>query len=151
MAVLTASVFDFDKWPNDHFITIWNSRAHEKNLGAHGGGIFFNRMRRNRYISPKPFSPASEFFVLFSWKFQLLFLSLQAMRTTKEYVDLISAHAGELRSQFGIRSLRLFGSVSRGEQTENRTRWNCCLLKVAPLKRAINQFIKELSKEESIN
>jgi hypothetical protein len=40
------------------------------------------------------------------------------MRTTKEYIDLISAHAGELRSQFGIRSLRLFGSVSRGEQTD---------------------------------
>jgi predicted nucleotidyltransferase len=76
-------------------------------------------MRRNRYISPKPLSPASEIFCAFSWKFQLLFLSLQAMRTTKEYVDLISAHAGELRSQFGIRSLRLFGSVSRGEQTEN--------------------------------
>ena len=38
------------------------------------------------------------------------------MRTAKEYIDLISAHADELRSQFGIRSLRLFGSVSRGEQ-----------------------------------
>ena len=40
------------------------------------------------------------------------------MRTAKEYIDLISAHADELRSQFGIRSLRLFGSVSRGEQRE---------------------------------
>ena len=66
-----------------------------------------------------PFPLLRSFFVHFPWKFQLLFLSLQAMRTTKEYVDLISAHAGELRSQFGIRSLRLFGSVSRGEQTEN--------------------------------
>lgn len=66
-----------------------------------------------------PFHLLRSFFVHFPWKFQLLFLSLQAMRTTKEYVDLISAHAGELRSQFGIRSLRLFGSVSRGEQTEN--------------------------------
>ena len=66
-----------------------------------------------------PFRLLRSFFVHFPWKFQLLFLSLQAMRTTKEYVDLISAHAGELRSQFGIRSLRLFGSVSRGEQTEN--------------------------------
>ena len=42
------------------------------------------------------------------------------MRTAKEYIDLISAHADELRSQFGIRSLRLFGSVSRGEQREDR-------------------------------
>ena len=40
------------------------------------------------------------------------------MRTAKEYIDLISAHADELRSQFGIRTLRLFGSVSRGEQRE---------------------------------
>jgi len=41
------------------------------------------------------------------------------MRTAKDYIDLISAHADELRSQFGIRSLRLFGSVSRGEQRED--------------------------------
>ena len=40
------------------------------------------------------------------------------MRTAKDYIDLISAHADELRSQFGIRTLRLFGSVSRGEQRE---------------------------------
>jgi hypothetical protein len=41
------------------------------------------------------------------------------MRTAKDYIDLISAHADELRSQFGIRTLRLFGSVSRGEQRED--------------------------------
>lgn len=41
------------------------------------------------------------------------------MRTANEYIDLISSHADELRSQFGIRSLRLFGSVSRGEQRED--------------------------------
>ena len=41
------------------------------------------------------------------------------MRTAKEFIDLISAHADELRSQFGIRTLRLFGSVSRGEQRED--------------------------------
>lgn len=40
------------------------------------------------------------------------------MKTTKEYIDLISTHANELRSQFGISSLCVFGSVSRGEQTE---------------------------------
>ena len=40
------------------------------------------------------------------------------MKTTKEYIDLITAHADELRSLFGIRSLRLFGSVSRGEHHE---------------------------------
>lgn len=41
------------------------------------------------------------------------------MRTAKDYIDLISDHEEELRSQFGIRSLRLFGSVSRGEQRED--------------------------------
>ena len=41
------------------------------------------------------------------------------MRTANEYIDLISTHADELRSQFGIRTLRLFGSVSRGEQRED--------------------------------
>lgn len=40
------------------------------------------------------------------------------MKTKKEYIDLINAHADELRSVFGIRSLRLFGSVSREEQRE---------------------------------
>jgi hypothetical protein len=41
------------------------------------------------------------------------------MRTLKEYTELISAHSEELRSLYGIRSLRLFGSVSRGEQRED--------------------------------
>ena len=43
-----------------------------KNLRAHGGGIFFNRMRRNRYISPKPLSPASEFFCAFSLEVSII-------------------------------------------------------------------------------
>ncbi|MCR4835225.1 MAG: nucleotidyltransferase family protein [Bacteroidaceae bacterium] len=38
------------------------------------------------------------------------------MRKAKDYIELISAHKEELQTQFGIRSLRLFGSVSRGEQ-----------------------------------
>ena len=40
------------------------------------------------------------------------------MKTTNEYIDLIKAHSDELRTQFGVQSLRLFGSVSRGEQHE---------------------------------
>lgn len=40
------------------------------------------------------------------------------MKTTKEYISLISSHADELKSTFGIRSLRIFGSVSRNEQKE---------------------------------
>ena len=40
------------------------------------------------------------------------------MKQTSECIDLIKSHADELRSQFGVRTLRLFGSVSRGEQHE---------------------------------
>jgi predicted nucleotidyltransferase len=40
------------------------------------------------------------------------------MKQTNEYIELIKAHSDELKSQFGVRTLRLFGSVSRGEQNE---------------------------------
>lgn len=40
------------------------------------------------------------------------------MKTTKECISLIASHADELKSVFGIRSLRIFGSVSRNEQKE---------------------------------
>ena len=40
------------------------------------------------------------------------------MKQTSEYIDLIKTHADEIRTQFGVRTLRLFGSVSRGEQHE---------------------------------
>ena len=43
---------------------------------------------------------------------------LHPMKQTNEYIDLIKAHSEELRTQFGVRQLRLFGSVSRGEQHE---------------------------------
>lgn len=40
------------------------------------------------------------------------------MKSTKELISILEANAGHLRSQFGIRSLRVFGSVSRSEQHE---------------------------------
>ena len=43
---------------------------------------------------------------------------VNTMKTTQEYIDIIKEHSDELRTKFGIRSLRLFGSVSRGEQHE---------------------------------
>lgn len=42
----------------------------------------------------------------------------QIMKTTKEYISLIESHAEELKILFGIKSLRIFGSVSRNEQKE---------------------------------
>ena len=40
------------------------------------------------------------------------------MKTTKEYILLILSKAEELKRDFGIKSLRIFGSVSRNEQHE---------------------------------
>lgn len=40
------------------------------------------------------------------------------MKKTNEYIELIKAHADELRTKFGITSMRLFGSVARGEHHE---------------------------------
>lgn len=40
------------------------------------------------------------------------------MKTKNEYIELIENQEDELRNSFGIRSLRLFGSVSRDEQVE---------------------------------
>ena len=41
-----------------------------------------------------------------------------SMKTTKEYILLISSKAEELKRDFGIKSMRIFGSVSRNEQHE---------------------------------
>lgn len=40
------------------------------------------------------------------------------MRTRNEYIDIIQQHSGELRSQFDVTSLRIFGSVARDQHTE---------------------------------
>ncbi len=40
------------------------------------------------------------------------------MKTTKEYITIISAHAEDLKNSFGVRSLCIFGSVSRNEQKD---------------------------------
>lgn len=37
------------------------------------------------------------------------------MKTKEEYISLIKAHSEELKVTFGIKSLRLFGSVARNE------------------------------------
>ena len=42
----------------------------------------------------------------------------KTMRTRGECIDILQKHADDLKSQFGITSLRIFGSVARGENTE---------------------------------
>lgn len=41
------------------------------------------------------------------------------MKTTDEYISIIKSHISDLTSRFNISSLCIFGSVARGEQTEN--------------------------------
>ena len=38
------------------------------------------------------------------------------MNTSQTYIDLIRMHQSELQERFGITSMRLFGSVARGDQ-----------------------------------
>ena len=40
------------------------------------------------------------------------------MKSSQEYIDIIRKHSSELQKQFGITSMRLFGSVARGEHRE---------------------------------
>ena len=40
------------------------------------------------------------------------------MKTSQEYIRIIQEHQPELQQRFGITSMRLFGSVARGEQKE---------------------------------
>ena len=41
------------------------------------------------------------------------------MKSTQEYISILSEHAPILRERFGMTSMSLFGSVARGEQTDN--------------------------------
>ena len=62
------------------------------------------------------------FLKLASFKYSSYICSQQLyggnMKTSQEYIDLIRTHQSELQQQFGITSMRLFGSVARGEQRE---------------------------------
>ncbi len=40
------------------------------------------------------------------------------MKSKEYYISLILSHAEELKKDFGVKSLRLFGSVSRGDHKE---------------------------------
>ena len=41
------------------------------------------------------------------------------MKTKEEYIAILLLHTDEIKSTFGVKSLRLFGSVSRDENHEN--------------------------------
>ncbi|MBR6017508.1 MAG: nucleotidyltransferase family protein [Paludibacteraceae bacterium] len=41
------------------------------------------------------------------------------MKQTQEYIETLKQHAPILRERFGMTSMTLFGSVARGEQTDD--------------------------------
>ena len=40
------------------------------------------------------------------------------MKSTQEYISILAQHATILKKKYGMTSMSLFGSVARGEQTE---------------------------------
>ena len=74
------------------------------------------------------------------------------MKTTNEYIDLIRAHSDELRTQFGVKTLRLFGSVSRGEQHEGSDVDICVemeprILLIVRLQRYLPYLLKDIDRD----
>ena len=51
------------------------------------------------------------------------------METRSEFIEKISSYSDVLRTQFGVSSLRLFGSVARNEQTPNSDVDVCVVMK----------------------
>ena len=51
------------------------------------------------------------------------------MGTRSEFIEKISSYSDVLRTQFGVSSLRLFGSVARNEQTPNSDVDVCVVMK----------------------
>ncbi len=67
------------------------------------------------------------------------------MRTKEEYISLIASHTDELKSGFGIKSLRLFGSVSRDEHREGSDIDICVDMEPkAYLVSALKRFLEKL-------
>ena len=55
----------------------------------------------------------SSFYLIFAVETKMMI-----MKSKEYYISLILSHAEELKKNFGVKSLRLFGSVSRNEQKE---------------------------------
>ena len=48
----------------------------------------------------------------------LLCLKISVMRSVHDYITIIRQNSTKITNDFGIKTLRIFGSVSRNEQTE---------------------------------
>ena len=69
------------------------------------------------------------------------------MESKEYYISLIASHAEELRKDFGVKSLRLFGSVARNEQKEGSDVDICVDMEAnAFLVVRLKRFLEELLK-----
>ncbi|MBQ8222391.1 MAG: nucleotidyltransferase domain-containing protein [Bacteroidales bacterium] len=67
------------------------------------------------------------------------------MKTRSEYISIIRSFSDVIRSQFGVTSLRLFGSVAREEQTDNSDIDVCVVMKPnLILHIRLKRFLEEL-------
>ena len=67
------------------------------------------------------------------------------MKTRSEYISIIRSFSDVIRSQFGVTSLRLFGSVARDEQTDNSDIDVCVVMKPnLILHIRLKRFLEEL-------
>lgn len=69
------------------------------------------------------------------------------MESKEYYISLIASHAEELRKEFGVKSLRIFGSVARNEQKVGSDVDICVDMEanaflVARLKRFLEELLK---------
>ncbi len=67
------------------------------------------------------------------------------MKTTQEYISILTQHSPVLKKRFGMTSLSLFGSVARGEQKEGSD--VDVLVDLPPTLRAVggaNDYLEEI-------
>ena len=69
------------------------------------------------------------------------------MKTREDYIQLLSSKIEDLKTDYGIKSLRIFGSVSRNEHTESSDVDICVemepkLLMIVRLKRFLESLLQ---------
>ena len=67
------------------------------------------------------------------------------MKTRSEYISIIKSFSDVIKSQFGVTSLRLFGSVARDEQTMTSDVDVCIVMKPNMIQRIqLKHFLENL-------
>ena len=67
------------------------------------------------------------------------------MKTRSEYISIIKSFSDVIKSQFGVSSMRLFGSVAREEQTDHSDIDLCVVMKPNMILRIrLKHFLEEL-------